>query len=67
MLSMVEQTQHLAEAFPPECKVQVILEKLPGRVRGYRVSARKNKMGLIVDVPGDTWILYSDQVVLTEV
>ena len=64
---MVEQTQHLAEAFPPDCKVKVIPEELPGRVRGYRVSGYKDKMGLIVEVPGDTWILCSDRVVLTKV
>ena len=63
--SLAKQTAILAYTFPIGCKVQTLPEKLPGRVEGYRKGGhikRLDEMALIVNVPGDTWILYPNQV-----
>ena len=69
MADLVEQTTKLASNFPIGCKVRVKADDVPGRVEGYRKGAhikRPNELALIVHVPADTWVLYSDQVELQE-
>ena len=66
---LVEQTTKLASNFPIGCKVRVKAEDVPGRVEGYRKGAhikRPGELALIVHVPGDTWVLYPDEVELQE-
>ena len=63
--TLVEQTVQLATEFPIGCKVRVIDEDVPGRIEGYRMGAhieRPGELAMTVHVPGDTWVLYSDQV-----
>ena len=65
MNNLVEQTTNLATHFPIGCKVKVKPDGLPGRVEGYRMGGhikRPGELALIVHVPADTWVLYSDQV-----
>ncbi len=66
---LVEQTTKLASNFPIGCKVRAKADNVPGRVEGYREGAhikRPGELALIVDVPGDTWVLYPDEVELQE-
>ena len=63
--SMVDQTKYLADTYPPGSRVKTKPDGLIGRVVGYRIGAAKsrpNDMAMIVDVPGDVWVLYPDEV-----
>ena len=67
MHDLVEQITKLATDFPIGCQVRVVADDVLGRVVGYRKGAhikRPNELALIVNIPADTWVLYSDQVEL---
>ena len=66
---LVEQTTKLSSNFPIGCKVRAKADNVPGRVEGYREGAhikRPGELALTVHVPGDTWVLYPDEVELQE-
>lgn len=69
MHDLAEQTRKLATDFPIGCEVKVVAENVPGRVEGYQKGGhikRPGELALRVHVPGDTWVLYPDQVELQD-
>ena len=63
--SLSEQTKKLVDEFPIGCIIRCVAENIKGRVTGYRQGAhidRRDEMAMTIDVPGDTWIVYPDQI-----
>ena len=65
-----EQMEYLVDTYPPNSKVKCKVTDIIGIVKGYRLGEhikRPNEMALIVDIPGDTRVLYSDEVLTLNV
>ena len=62
---MPEHSLALIQKFPIGTRVKSKDDGIIGQVTGYRNGAkigRSNELALIVKVPGDQWVLYTDQV-----
>ena len=55
-----QQAIDLATQFPPDCKVRVIEDDVPGRVEGLQYM--ETEIRLRVCVPGDMWTLLPEDI-----